>query len=201
MQEFFIDPDITKAKTIHTDFYTGDQNYLASKEKIFAPSWQFVGDVDKIAQPGSAFPFLLLENYLNEHHHFGINISISDERDEVLETGGGLKKAAWFFNDQQAFLVMNVDILTQMNLQKMMQFHAKEKPLATLAVSDRKSSRCFLFNDQQVLCGWKNKNTGETKMSLSSDMLFEKSFSGIHIIEPHIFSWMHQTGKFSIVDV
>ncbi len=66
MQEFFIDPDITKAKTIHTDFYTGDQNYLASKEKIFAPSWQFVGDVDKIAQPGSAFPFLLLENYLNE---------------------------------------------------------------------------------------------------------------------------------------
>ncbi|MBK7041116.1 MAG: nucleotidyltransferase family protein [Bacteroidetes bacterium] len=142
-----------------------------------------------------------IENYLNEHNHFGINISISDERDEVLETGGGLKKAAWFFNDQQAFLVMNVDILTQMNLQKMMQFHAKEKPLATLAVSDRKSSRCFLFNDQQVLCGWKNKNTGETKMSLSSDMLFEKSFSGIHIIDPHIFSWMHQTGKFSIVDV
>lgn len=139
--------------------------------------------------------------HLAENNNFGISISISDETGEVLETGGGLKKASWFFNDENPFLLMNVDILTKMNLKAMIAFHEKEKPIATLAVSDRESSRCFLFNKNGELCGWKNKKTDETKISRNSDSLIEKSFSGIHIIDPKIFSFMHLEGKFSIVDV
>lgn len=140
-------------------------------------------------------------DHLKAHQNFGINITISDETNEVLETGGGLQKAAWFFDDHQPFLVMNVDILTQMNLQPLISLHHEKKPLATLAVSDRGSSRCFLFNEDGELCGWKNKNTGEVRISKSSGIMIEKSFSGIHIIDPQIFSSISQSGKFSIVDV
>jgi NDP-sugar pyrophosphorylase family protein len=95
---------------------------------------------------------------------------------------------------------MNVDILTKLDLQAMIDAHTAQNPMATLAVSDRNSSRCFLFNENQELCGWKNKNTAEEKISKISNHYFEKSFSGIHIIDPAIFSLMHQVGKFSIVD-
>lgn len=139
--------------------------------------------------------------HLNAHHNFGIEIAVSDETNEVLETGGGLQKAAWFFDDQKPFLAMNVDILTQMNLQPMIDLHLAKKPLATLAVSDRGSSRCFLFDEQDTLCGWKNKNTGEVRISKPSDIQIEKSFSGVHLIDPELFSLINQTGKFSIVDV
>ena len=95
---------------------------------------------------------------------------------------------------------MNVDILTQLHLDEMIATHQQSQPLATLAVSDRNSSRCFLFGQAGILCGWKNKNTAEEKISRTTDILFEKSFSGIHIIDPRIFSMIHQEGKFSIVD-
>ena len=139
-------------------------------------------------------------NHLKENNDFGISVTISDETNEVLETGGGLKKASWFFEDGKPFLLMNVDILTKLDLQAMTDAHTVQKPMATLAVSDRNSSRCFLFNKKQELCGWKNKNTGEEKISKISNHYFEKSFSGIHIIDPAIFSFMHQVAKFSIVD-
>mgnify|MGYP000885608740 CR=1 FL=1 len=138
--------------------------------------------------------------HLSENENFNCNITLSDERNEVLETGGGLKKASWFFDDSQPFLLMNVDILTLLHLDEMIATHRQGQPLATLAVSDRNSSRCFLFDQAGILCGWKNKNSAEEKISRTADTLFEKSFSGIHIIDPHIFSLMHQEGKFSIVD-
>ncbi|MCC7029824.1 MAG: NTP transferase domain-containing protein, partial [Chitinophagaceae bacterium] len=69
-------------------------------------------------------------SHLQHHQNFGIPISISDETDEVLETGGGLKKAAWFFKDQQPFVLMNADILTKMNLQAMISDHLAHQPLA-----------------------------------------------------------------------
>ncbi len=142
-----------------------------------------------------------IKQHLAENNNFDTDISISDETDEVLETGGGLKKAAWFFNDQKPFLLMNADILTSMNLTPMIALHEKQNPLATLAVSKRESSRCFLFNENNDLCGWKNKKTGEIKISKEDNPLIEKSFSGIHMIDPLLFSFMYQTGKFSIVDV
>ena len=132
---------------------------------------------------------------------WGSEVLISDETDAVLETGGGIKKAVPLFGDAKDVLVMNVDILTDMNLQAFMQAHAGNKADATLAVSNRSSSRCFLFDAQQQLVGWRNKNTGETKLPVATDSPIEKSFSGIHIINENIFRHMPFEGKFSMVDV
>ncbi len=131
---------------------------------------------------------------------WGSNISISDETGQVLETGGGLKKAAGYF-DYGSFVLMNADILTDLDLEAMAFFHEENKPLCTLAVTNRKSSRYFLFNEKERLCGWRNTKTREEKISIPGKELKEKAFSGIHIISPEIFPLMHQQGKFSIVDV
>ncbi len=142
-----------------------------------------------------------ITDLIKTNNGFGSNISFSDETNEVLETGGGLKKAGWFFeNEKDPFVVMNVDILTDMDLSKMIARHKKEKPLATLAVSVRKTSRYFLFDELDHLCGWKNENTREQKMSRNSKEFTQKAFSGIHIISPEIFSLIKMKGKFSMVD-
>jgi NDP-sugar pyrophosphorylase family protein len=127
------------------------------------------------------------------------NITISDEKNEVLETGGGLKKASWYFTEE-AFVVMNVDILTDLDLQAMINFHQQNKPLATLAITNRKTSRYFLFDEDDNLCGWRNIKTNEQKISIEKHDLIQKAFSGIHIIEPKIFPLIKQSGKFSIID-
>lgn len=133
---------------------------------------------------------------------FGSAITFSDETNEVLETGGGIKKAAWFFKkDDEPFVVMNVDILTDMNLEQMILQHKKNNPLATLAVTSRVTSRYFLFDDLNHLCGWTNEKTGERKISRESKNYILKAFSGIHIISPKIFSLIKMEGKFSMVDV
>lgn len=131
---------------------------------------------------------------------WGSNITISDESDEVLETGGGLKKAAAYFDDGN-FVLMNADILTDLDLHKMISFHEEKNPLVTLAVTERKSSRYFLFDEDLRLAGWRNTKTGEELISIPGKDLKEKAFSGIHVISPAIFPLIHQTGKFSIVDV
>ena len=138
---------------------------------------------------------------IQQNNGWGSIITISDETDAVLETGGGLQKAAWFFKND--FVLMNVDILTDLDLQKMIDQHQQSKALATLAVTERTTSRYFLFNTQQELCGWRNVITGEEKpSSLSSgEGVRQKAFSGIHVISPAIFSLMQQEGKFSMVDV
>ncbi|MCU0322625.1 MAG: sugar phosphate nucleotidyltransferase [Chitinophagaceae bacterium] len=132
---------------------------------------------------------------------WGSNITISDETNEVLETGGGLKKAAWYFEAPQDFVVMNVDMLTDFDLGKMIHQQKQSKALATLAVSSRLTSRYFLFNETNRLCGWRNKNTGDEKIVIPENILIEKAFSGIHVINSSIFSLMLQEGKFSMVDV
>jgi MurNAc alpha-1-phosphate uridylyltransferase len=134
------------------------------------------------------------------HDGWGSNISISDESDEVLETGGGLKKAAAFF-DEGSFVLMNADILTDLDLEKMISFHEEKNPLATLAVTKRKSSRYFLFDENERLSGWRNTKTGEEKISIPGSLLKEQAFSGIHLISPDIFPLIQRQGKFSIVDV
>jgi len=134
------------------------------------------------------------------HKGWGSNITISDETGQVLETGGGLKKAAGYF-DYGSFVLMNVDILTDLDLEAMAFYHEEKKPLVTLAVTNRKSSRHFLFDKNEKLCGWRNTKTGEEKISIATKALTEKAFSGIHLISPEIFPLIHQQGKFSIVDV
>ena len=130
---------------------------------------------------------------------WGSNISISDETNELLETGGGLKKAAWFF-DEHSFVVINVDILTDLDLDKMVNAHFQKKPLVTLAVTGRANSRSFLFDEDDQLCGWRNTKSGEEKIVRQKPSLIPRAFSGIHIIDPRIFSLIRQEGKFSIID-
>jgi MurNAc alpha-1-phosphate uridylyltransferase len=131
---------------------------------------------------------------------WGSRISISDETDAVLETGGGLKKAHWFFGDSADFVVMNADILTDLDLGAMISQHQHLRPLATLAVSDRQTSRYFLFDDKGSLSGWRNTTTGEERISRQSGPYIPKAFSGIHIISSSIFGLIRQEGKFSMVD-
>ncbi len=139
---------------------------------------------------------------IKENKGWGSNVTISDETDAILETGGGLKRAAWFFKNAGDFVLMNVDILTDMSLNEMISFHTMKKPLATLATTARETSRYFLFDDYNRLCGWKNIKTGDEKIMLSSTVLTPKAFSGLHIISNEIFSLMQQKEiKFSMVDV
>jgi len=140
--------------------------------------------------------------HLDKNNSFGSEVLISDETNEVLETGGGLKKAAWFLSDSKdSFVVMNVDILTDMNLNEMIRLHHQTNPVATLAVTSRNTSRYFLFNKNNHLCGWENIKSGEQKISKKSNEYVRKAFSGIHIISPEIFPLIKFTGKFSMVDV
>ncbi len=125
-----------------------------------------------------------------------VQIQVSDESDELLETGGGLMKARDFFEND--FLVMNVDILTDMNLTPFIEFHTQNEALASLAVSDRASSRKLFFDNENQLRGWKNFKTEETKGSTEYP-LQEKAFSGIHIINPKLFDKIENRGKFSIM--
>ena len=138
---------------------------------------------------------------IEKNNGWGSNITISDERDAVLETGGGLQKAGWYFATETDFVVMNVDILTDMDLPAMITQHTTVKPLATLAVSKRQTSRYFLFDDKHILSGWRNAQTNEEKIVRNTEPLFQKAFSGIHVISTAIFSLMTQQGKFSMVDV
>ena len=135
---------------------------------------------------------------MKENNGWGSNVSISDETNEVLETGGGLKKAAHFFRDnEEPFLLMNADILTDLDINKMKVQHLQNAPLATLAVTDRKTSRYLLFDEKNILCGWLNEKTGEQKRKPGT----KKAFSGIHIISPNIFPIINEEGKFSMIDL
>jgi NDP-sugar pyrophosphorylase family protein len=93
---------------------------------------------------------------IQENNGWGSNISISDETDAILETGGGLRRAAWFFKDEEDFVLMNTDVLTDLPLNEMLSFHKINKPQATLATTNRETSRYFLFNKENILCGWQN---------------------------------------------
>ena len=138
---------------------------------------------------------------LEKNKGWGSLVTISDETDAVLETGGGLKKASWYFKNEPIFVVMNVDILTDMSLSTMIEQHERLQPMATLAVSDRATSRYFLFDQQNILSGWENVKTGEKKVVKNTGNLFQKAFSGIHVINSSLLPLIKQEGKFSMVDV
>jgi MurNAc alpha-1-phosphate uridylyltransferase len=131
---------------------------------------------------------------------WGSKITISDEKDEVLETGGGLLKAKAFLQDD-TFLTLNVDILTDANLKYFLSSHQQENSLITLAVTQRKTSRYLLFNKYNRLCGWRNTKTGEEKIAVEAKDLFEKAYSGLAIFEPSVFDLISLKGKFSLIDV
>ena len=138
--------------------------------------------------------------FLEKNNHFGAKIDISNEKDELLETGGGLLFAQKYLENEENFLIMNADILTDLNIHELVKFHETHLPLATLAVSDRNSSRKLFFNSEMVLKGWMNKNSGETKMAEFNNNFKELAFSGIHCINSSIFDKIKRRGKFSIME-
>jgi NDP-sugar pyrophosphorylase family protein len=141
----------------------------------------------------------VLVNYLNKHQNFGMHIEISRE-DELLETGGGLKKAAFFFKgSNQPFILHNVDVISSIDLRRMLEFHNQHRALATIAVQDRKTSRYLLFDDALQLCGRKSEKDGTAEMARSAPHVTALAFSGIHVISPRFLDLMTENGVFSII--
>ncbi len=146
-------------------------------------------------------------DFLKANDNFGLTIHISDERDLLLDTGGGVKKARTFFeNSNEPFLVHNVDILSDTDLIELYDYHLQNGGVATLLASRRKTSRYLLFDTGRKLCGWINKDTGQVKpegFQYDESLYQEYAFSGIHVLSPAIFQWMDAPrweGKFSIMD-
>lgn len=139
-------------------------------------------------------------DFLKKNNNFNCNIEISDESNELLETGGGLVFAKHFLNHGEDFLIMNADILTNINITDFVKYHKEIKDFATLAVSDRESSRKLLFNDDLVLKGWLNVATGEQRLAEYNKGFKPYAFSGVHCINPKIFDKIKRTGKFSIME-
>ena len=141
-------------------------------------------------------------DYLQAHDNFGMRIEVSRE-EELLDTGGGLLKAAPFFLESGAdepFLVHNVDVLSSIDLGRMLEFHGERQALATLAVQHRDSSRQLLFDDQSRLCG-RQSFGDEAEMSRSAGQTEALAFCGIHVISPRIFAEIEERGVFPIVPV
>jgi len=138
--------------------------------------------------------------FLKKNNNFNCNIEVSDEANELLETGGGLIFARRFLDHGEDFLIMNADILTNINITDMVKYHKKIKDFATLAVSDRESSRKLLFNDELVLRGWLNVQTGEQRLAEFNKGFKALAFSGVHCINPIIFNKIKRTGKFSVME-
>jgi NDP-sugar pyrophosphorylase family protein len=145
------------------------------------------------------FPDMIID-YVKREKNFGIKIEFSRE-EALLDTGGGLKKASWFFDDDQPFVLHNADVLSEIDLHKMVEYHNQKKPLASLAVRHRKTSRYLLFNQDNLLVGWQSLETDKKEIigstAYDSQML---SFMGIHILSPEIFSLLPPENNFSIIN-
>jgi NDP-sugar pyrophosphorylase family protein len=142
-----------------------------------------------------------IEEAIQNNEGWGSKITISDEREVVLETGGGLLKAKDFLTDNGPFVILNVDILTNLDLSSLVSFYQSRKPLIAFGVTDRKTSRNFLFDEQMQLCGWRNKATGEEKISRQRTAYIERAYSCVSVFDPSVFDFIKQTGKFSLTEI
>ena len=149
---------------------------------------------------------------INVHHHaemimkhvekmdsFGMNMAFSHEKKELLDTGGGIANAAWFFDDQP-FLVYNVDILCNIDLSALMKAHREHGTIATMAVKQRVTTRSLLMNDAGYLKGWRDNRSGEMILVDGSDAgLSPIAFSAIHVMDPRIFKLFPSEKRFPIM--
>jgi NDP-sugar pyrophosphorylase family protein len=141
--------------------------------------------------------------YLRAHANFGMSIEVSRE-DELLDTGGGLKKAAWFFQEDSAnqaapFLLHNVDVLSNIDLSRVLAAHVETRALATLAVQSRSTSRYLLFDEHNHLCGRRAGRDGTPELVGPCPSPRALAFSGIHVISPRLLPMLTEQGAFSIV--
>jgi mannose-1-phosphate guanylyltransferase len=147
-------------------------------------------------------------SFLKERENFGMHIEVSRE-DVLLDTGGGLKKAGWFFLEHsdsatkpeaEPFLLHNVDVVSTIDLRRMVQFHKDNQALATLAVQERETSRYLLFDEQLQLCGRRIGREAKPEIVRAAPKTEALAFSGIHIISPRLLTLMTEEGIFSIID-
>ncbi len=138
--------------------------------------------------------------FLQNNNNFGAKIEISDERAALLETGGGLLFAKQFLESEDNFLILNADILSDLNITALINYHQLNNHFVTLAVSDRKSSRKLLFNKESLLRGWVNVETGAERLAEPNSDFKPLAFSGIHCINNTIFSKIRRMGSFSIME-
>jgi mannose-1-phosphate guanylyltransferase len=147
----------------------------------------------------------MVVDYLRSNDNFGMQIEISRE-EVLLDTGGGLKKAAWFFLQEstsvdEPFVLHNVDVISTIDVKQMVKVHLENRALATLAVQERTSSRYLLFDKSLYLCGRQKGSQESREIARSSAVLLPLAFSGIHIISPQLLSMIQQDGIFSIIDL
>ncbi len=142
--------------------------------------------------------------YLKANDNFGMRIEVSRE-EILLDTGGGLKKAAHFFLENvrgpdEPLILHNVDVISTVDLGRLVQFHLENRALATLAVQDRESARYLMFDQQLQVCGRRWGDDGEVELVRPAEAVQALAFSGIHVISPRIFAMMTEEGPFSIID-
>jgi NDP-sugar pyrophosphorylase family protein len=140
-------------------------------------------------------------DFLKMNNDFGLSIKISDERGQLLDTGGGLVKAAPWLEGDEPFLVYNVDVLSDIDLQQFWDYHMERGGLATLAVRDRETARYLAFDESMQLSGWKNIKTGDEILSRNMQNCSLLAFSGIQLIEPSIFKLISETGSFPLMSL
>jgi NDP-sugar pyrophosphorylase family protein len=144
----------------------------------------------------------MIVDYLKTNKHFGMHIEVSRE-DMLLDTGGGLKKAAPFFLQDSLpaspFILHNVDVISTIDIGRMAQFHIENQVLATLAVQQRTTSRYLLFDEQLQLCGRRLVSDEKIELVRSAQPAHELAFAGIHVISPRIFPMLAEEGVFSII--
>jgi mannose-1-phosphate guanylyltransferase len=147
-------------------------------------------------------------SFLKERENFGMRIEVSRE-DMLLDTGGGLKKAGWFFlehsdppaePEEEPFLLHNVDVVSTIDLERMVRFHQDNQALATLAVQQRETSRYLLFDEQFQLCGRRVGREGNPQIVRAAPKMEALAFSGIHVISPRLLTLPMEEGVFSIID-
>lgn len=141
-----------------------------------------------------------IKTFLQEND-FGIQIHISDESGRLLDTGGGLKKASHFLNGNEPVVIYNVDIISNLSLQKLVEYHTQTGALATVVVRSRQTQRYLKFDAQKRLVGWLNKKNGETRISDPKNFIngVEMAYSGIQVIQPKIFDYLPAENKFSVI--
>ncbi|MCW0484149.1 nucleotidyltransferase family protein [Gaoshiqia sediminis] len=145
----------------------------------------------------------MVTEFLRHHENTGIHLHLSDESEELLDTGGAILKARDFLAGDDPILLMNVDILTNLDLNRLLESHKQSGALASLVVRNRKTSRYLLFDQENQLTGWKNEITGELKICRPHqiDTSTPLAFSGMQLIQPHLLDLITETGKFSIIDL
>jgi mannose-1-phosphate guanylyltransferase len=142
--------------------------------------------------------------HLEAHEHFGMRLEVSREK-TLLDTGGGLKKAAWFFLEEadevdSPFVLHNVDVISGIDIPRMVEFHRRHEALATLAVQNRNCSSYLLFDSAGQLCGWRSEAQGRTRLARPAEKTEALSFTGIHVISPHFLRKLTEVGVFSIIE-